>query len=232
VTSKIGLIVGAGGVLGDALAREFVSNRYTVIGMRREDSPDDCDVSKNAGIRIVRCDLQDPEDTQRRTAQIIVEHGRVDVLICNAAHLIIAPLAELALSDFESAWRTSVGSALGSIQSALPTMIKQGGGVIIFTGATASLRGGARFAAFASAKFALRGLAQSLAREYQAQGIHVAHVVIDGLLRGSHSQARFGAVDDRCIAPDHVAKTYRWLAEQEASSWTHELDIRPSGETF
>lgn len=226
--SKVVLIVGAGGVLSDALAREFGTHGYRVIGVRRQDS----NLSPNAFDQVINCDLQHSEEVRRVTTWVVAEHGRIDVLICNAAQLIVAPFTELVLADFESAWRSIVGSAIGSTQSIIPTMIKQTVGAIIFTGATASVRGGARFAAFASAKFALRGIAQSLAREYQSRGIYVIHVVIDGLLSGSASQVRFGAHSGNCIAPDQVAKTYRWLAEQEASSWTHELDIRSSGEKF
>jgi NADP-dependent 3-hydroxy acid dehydrogenase YdfG len=118
------------------------------------------------------------------------------------------------------------------VQAVLPQMVRQRSGAIVISGATASTRGAARFAAFASAKFALRGLAQSLAREYHSKGVHVAHVILDGLLRGSPSATRFGSDKDDGIDPNQVAETYRWLAEQEASSWTHELDLRPSSEKF
>jgi len=103
---------------------------------------------------------------------------------------------------------------------------------MIFSGATAATRGTARFAAFASAKFALRGLTQSLAREYQSQGIHIAHVVIDGLLGGSASIGKFGGSEERSIDPAAVAVSYRMLAEQPSSAWTLELDVRPSSERF
>ena len=135
-------------------------------------------------------------------------------------------------ADFEATWRTSVLGAVACAQAVLPGMVQCGRGALIFSGATASIRGAARFAAFAVAKFALRGLAQSLAREYHAQGVHVTHVVLDGLLRGSKSVARFGGRDKAAIDPTEVAKTYRWLAEQEQSAWTHELDLRPASEKF
>lgn len=228
MTVKNVVIVGAGGVLGEAVGREFLAGGYAVVGLRREGST----TTGDTGCRIVSCDLQDPAEVQHTVTRLVAELGRIDVLICNTAQLVIAPFAELTASNFESVWRAGVVSAIGSVQSVLPTMIDQGSGAIIFTGATASTRGSAHFAAFASAKFALRGLAQSLAREYQPRGIHVVHVVLDGLLRGSASQTRFGGDAGNCIDPNQVAKTYRWLAEQHASAWTHEVDIRPSGENF
>jgi len=103
---------------------------------------------------------------------------------------------------------------------------------VIFIGATASVRGSAKFAALAAAKFALRGFAQALARECQPQGVHVVHLVIDGLLRGSPSIARFGGSEARAIPPAEVARACRWLAAQPPSAWTHELDMRSSAERF
>jgi len=156
----------------------------------------------------------------------------VDVLICNAAHLVVAPVMELGAADFEESLRIGVGTAFHCIQAVLPAMLERGRGTLLLSGATASLRGSARFAALAAAKFALRGFAQSLARELQPQGIHVAHVVLDSLLRGSPSVQRFGGNDSRGLDPAEVARAYRWLAEQNDSAWTHELDLRPHGERF
>jgi NAD(P)-dependent dehydrogenase (short-subunit alcohol dehydrogenase family) len=228
MTSKTALIVGSGGVLGQALVQEFASNGYTVVGMRRERHGS----SSPPNFRTMSCDLGDPAATQMSVASVISELNHLDVLICNAAHMRVAPLTALVIADFDEAWRAIVGSALGGIRAALPKMAERQSGSILFSGATASIRGSARYAAFASAKFALRGLAQSLAREFQPQGIHVSHIVIDGLLRGSPSQTSRNAPPEKCIDPAHVAKQYRWLAEQDPSSWTHELDIRPSTESF
>jgi NAD(P)-dependent dehydrogenase (short-subunit alcohol dehydrogenase family) len=111
-------------------------------------------------------------------------------------------------------------------------MIAAGTGAIILTGATAGRRGNARFAAFASAKFALRGLAQSLAREYGPSGIHVAHVVLDGLIDGPQTQQRFGPARSPRMDPDAVAQAYVTLVDQDPSCWTHELDLRPFAERF
>jgi len=228
VTAKTAVIAGAGGVLGHALVREFATAGYTVVALQRGAG----ESSADRAIQRLCCDLSDATDVAGTLTKVGAEHGAVDTLIHNAAQLVVAPFAELKPADFEAAWRTSVLGAVACAQAVLPGMVQHRRGALIFSGATASIRGGARFAAFAAAKFALRGLAQSLAREYHAQGVHVAHVVPDGLLRGSKSVERFGGSDAQAIDPVEIAKTYRWLAEQERSAWTHELDLRPASEKF
>lgn len=227
MTDRSALVVGAGGVLGAALCAEFARAGYRVIGLRRSATADEA-----AGVRYVGCDLADPKATGRAASSVLAELGRVDVAVCNAAHLVIAPFGELSFEDFEESWRVSVGSAFAAARALLPSMTARGRGAFIVSGATGSRRGTARFAAFAASKFALRGLTQSLSREYQPLGVHVAHVVLDGLLRGSASAARNDAQPDQCIDPAEVATIYRMLAEQEASAWTHELDLRPKSGRF
>jgi len=111
-------------------------------------------------------------------------------------------------------------------------MVARKTGTIILTGATAGRRGGAKFAAFASAKFALRGLAQSLSREFGPQGVHVAHVVLDGLIDEAQTEQRLGPSKPTRMEPDAVARAYLNLATQHPSAWTHELDLRPFSERF
>jgi NAD(P)-dependent dehydrogenase (short-subunit alcohol dehydrogenase family) len=122
--------------------------------------------------------------------------------------------------------------AMISAQSILPHMIARGKGAIILTGATAGIRGAAQFSAFASAKFALRGLAQSLARECGPKGVHVAHVVLDGLIDEAQTDQRFGPPQSARMDPDAVASIYLELASQHPSAWTHEMDLRPFSERF
>jgi NAD(P)-dependent dehydrogenase (short-subunit alcohol dehydrogenase family) len=218
------LVVGAGGVLGVALCEEFRDAGYRVTGLRRARAQDAAET--------IACDLANPLSTWRVIDALVRERGHFDVAICNAAHLDIAPFMELALEHFDSAWRASVGTAFACARAVLPAMRTRRQGTLIMSGATASLRGSARFSAFAAAKFALRGLAQSLAREFQPEGVHVAHVVIDGVLRGSASQTRFAKSPDSSLEPRHVAAAYRQLAEQSPGAWTHELDLRPQAEKF
>jgi NAD(P)-dependent dehydrogenase (short-subunit alcohol dehydrogenase family) len=220
------LIVGGGGVLGRALTRALAEGGYTVFAMRRSASAAD------AHATVLACDLSDPDRVHDVTAAVTMEHGPIDLVVHNAAHFVSAPFENLTWTDVELGWRVGFSSAVSAVQAALPAMLDRGSGTLLFTGATASLRGSAGFAAFASTKFAIRGLAQSLAREYQPKGIHVAHIVLDGLLRGSPSVARFGGSDERSIDPDDAAQAYLWLASQPRSSWSHEVDLRPSSERF
>jgi NAD(P)-dependent dehydrogenase (short-subunit alcohol dehydrogenase family) len=131
---------------------------------------------------------------------------------------------ELEPSDMETMWRVGALGGFLLAREAARHMLPRGRGTVIFTGATASLRGGAGFAAFAGGKFALRALAQSLARELGPSGIHVAHVVLDGQVGRDPAGAK--------IDPDAVAETYLALHLQPKSAWTHELDLRPSVEKF
>ena len=117
-------------------------------------------------------------------------------------------------------------------QSVLPAMAAGNGGAMIDSGATASLRGGAKFAAFASAKFALRGLTQSLARGYQSQGIHVVHTILDGIIDTPRSRELHSLAPATMMKPEEIAQAYLALVRQPRSTWTHELDLRPASESF
>jgi NAD(P)-dependent dehydrogenase (short-subunit alcohol dehydrogenase family) len=222
------VIAGGGGVLGQALAREFAGAGYAVSALRRRADA----ATADDPVHSMPCDLRDGPATRAALAQAAAARGPVQVLVYNAAHLVIAPVSELTAQQFEESWRVGAAGAFECMQAVLPSMLARGSGTLICSGATASLRGSARFAALAAAKFALRGLVQSLARELQPQGIHVAHVVLDGLLLGSPSVQRFGGADSRSIDPAEAARAYRWLAEQNRSAWTHELDLRPHSERF
>ena len=222
------LIAGAGGVLATALADEFLAAGYAAVGLRRVGS----EPSRASAMPFVHCDLDNASATRQAVAEVLAAYGPIDILVCNTAQFVVGALSELAFEDFERAWRAAMVSAIACTQAVLPGMLERGGGAIIFSGATASIRGGARFGAFASAKFALRGFAQALAREMQARKIHVVHVILDGLLRESASALRFGGTEDTTMDPRQIARTYRWLAEQHPSAWSHEIDLRPAAEKF
>ena len=215
MSTPFALVAGSGGVLGAALEREFGGSGYTVRGLRRGD-----------------CDFADGSAVARAIAGLEELHGPVEVLLYNAGHLAIAPFLEQEPSAFEACLDAGPRGAANCARTVLPGMLKRGRGSMVFTGATASLRGSSRFAAMAAGKFGLRGLAQALAREFQPRGIHVAHVVLDGLLAGSASVSRFGGKDSQVMDPGEIAAAYRWLVEQPLSAWTHELDLRTAGEKF
>lgn len=169
---------------------------------------------------------------QAGTSCFLDHHGAPSVLIYNAHKFLIERFEDISVASFEQVWRTDTSGGFITSKKFLPAMLENGGGKVIFSGATASVRGSARFSAFASAKFALRGLAQSLAREFGPRGIHVAHVIIDGLIDGGHAQSLFDVSKDQCISPEALANAYLNLINQPKSAWTHELDLRPYNGTF
>lgn len=226
----IALITGIGPGLGVALARAFAADGYDIAGMARtarmREALSTAVAPLGALYTHLTCDVADGPAMAGILASLT---DRIEVAVHNAARLIISDLSTISAADFEDTWRVSTLGAFNLAQAVLPGMATRGRGTLIFTGATASLRGGARFSAFASAKFALRGLAQVLAREYQPKGVHVAHVVVDGLIDAPQTDVRFGPGHAR-LSPDAVAKTYLQLARQDRSVFTHELDLRPGTE--
>ena len=141
-------------------------------------------------------------------------------------HIVAVGKTTGALEELDDRIQAKVG------QSTLAPMVDANGGTFIVSGATASLRGGAKFAAFASAKFALRGLTQSLAREYQPQGVHVCHTILDGIIDTERSRDLHSLDPAKMMKPDDIADAYWQLAHQPRSTWTHELDLRPASEGF
>ena len=223
----LALVSGAGPGLGVAVARRFLEEGYRVVGLARRRPPD-----MPAGLEQCDLDLSDAAAVGAALDGIFARHGPPAVVVHNPATLVIGPFLETAPEEFEACWRAMTHSAVLVLRRAIPAMLERGGGSVIVSGATASLRGGARFAAFASAKFALRGLSQSLAREFQGQGIHVVHVVLDGILDTERSRDLHGIDGSRMMKPDEVAEVYLQLVGQPSSVWSHEIDLRPMSESF
>lgn len=157
------------------------------------------------------------------------EFGPIDILICHASASAWSGIKKLTAEQFEQAWRVTVLGAFLCCKEAARDMIKAGRGVILFTGATSAIRGRQGALDFSSAKFGLRGLADSLARELWPQGIHVAHLVIDGVIGEAGALAATG---DPLLDPDAIADSYWTLANQERGAWTFEMDLRPNREDF
>ena len=227
------LVTGIADGLGASIAAAFAVAGYDVLGLARS--------SKSAGrvgSLVARagstythlcCDLTRAADV----AATLESHvSGVSVVIHNAHKLLIKSFDQIDVAEFEGTWRVTCLGAITVARLVLPHMVAAGKGTIILTGATAGLRGNAGFSAFASAKFALRGLAQSLAREYGPSGIHVAHVVLDGLIDEPQTERRFGPAQSMRMDPDAVAQTYVNLVDQDPPCWTHELDLRPFTERF
>ena len=222
------VIVGVGPGLGSALARRFAKAGYvTVLAARHPErlAPVVRAIEAAGGrAQVHDCDATDKNQVKSLFAGALQEYGAVEVAIYNAGSWRQAPIAELTAEDYEKVWRTNAFGGFLVGREAARVMGPQGRGTILFTGATASMRGGAGFAAFAGGKFALRALAQSMARELGPKGIHVAHVVIDGQIGRDK--------DARQLDPDAIAEAYHALHVQPRSAWTHELDLRPWAERF
>lgn len=234
----ITLIAGIGEGLGVSLAAAFAADGHDVVGLSRSDratGPATEAVAVAAGrYSHLVVDLTDDAAT---AAAIAPFADRVEVLVHTAHTLLIRPFLETAPAEFEAVWRTGFLGAVHAARAVLPAMVERGNGTIVLAGATASVRAGARFAAFASAKFALRALAKSLAREFGPAGIHVAHLVLDGLIDEPQTDGRFGTAEDGPsgngrMDPDAIAAACLALARQPRSAWTQELDLRPSTEKF
>ena len=220
---SLAIVAGAGPGLGKALQQRLSAGGYHAVGLTRSA----VDTDKDRAI-----DLTNIEQVQSVLQELIARYGVPEIVIHNPAHLVIQPLSLTTLADFENSWRSMVASAFVMAQVVMPVMVKAGQGAFIVSGATASLRGGAKFSAFASAKFALRGLAQSLAREFQPSGIHVVHAILDGIIDTQQSRELHGMDAQRMMKPEDIAEVYWQLAHQPSSAWTHEVDLRPYSETF
>lgn len=222
---KSALVAGAGAGLGQALLARFEHGGLTPVGLGR--TPPDKAIGEFHSL-----DLSDTQVVPSTIDRIIAAHGPPAIVVHNTAELVIAPFAETTLDDYQRTWTSMVQTAVLLAQSVLPPMIGAGGGTFIVSGATASLRGGAKFSAFASAKFALRGLTQSLAREHQPSGVHVAHAILDGIINTGRSRSLHGLDPARMMNPADIAEAYWQIAQQPRSTWTHEFDLRPSSESF
>jgi NAD(P)-dependent dehydrogenase (short-subunit alcohol dehydrogenase family) len=223
---KIVLIGGMGEGLGSALAHCFASKNYRVIGLNRSTSS-----QFEEEIIQLTVDLSEQKQVEHAIEHIKLTHGVPDVFIHNAAELLIAPLEKTSADQFEQCWRAGTLSAFLLSKELLPAMAKKGG-TAIFTGATASIRGGNQFCAFSAAKFALRGLVQSLARQYQSSGLHIAHILIDGIIDTAKSRQLHSLPGEQMLNPIDIAEWYWQLTQQPKSAWTHELDLRPYLEKF
>ncbi len=232
--------VGAPRGLGAASARVFASAGHPVLiaGRSAEKLRAAADSIAELGgtVRIEVGDVTKAADVARFVANA-EEMGPLVVAVQNAGGNRPSPFLKVTPEVFEEHWRSHAFAGFLLGQAVLPNMLRRGNGTIIFTGATGSLRGSANFSPFAAAKAALRMVAQSLAREFGPQGIHVAHVVVDGVIEGARVLARDPTIKERfgpdgMLNPDAIASVYLMLHRQHRSAWTHELDVRPWSEKF
>ena len=221
------LIVGAGRGLSASLARRFAGAGLRV-ALAARDASKLAPLCTETGASAFACDAQDEAQVARLFEAVERQMGVPDVVAYNASARARGPFTTLAAEDVR---RTLIVSAFGAFlvaQRAVPAMLAQGFGAILLTGASASVKGYAESAPFAMGKFALRGLAQSMARELAPKGIHVAHFVIDGAIRPSGRDDPTNAMLD----PDAIADTYMHVLAQARSAWTWEVELRPWVERF
>ena len=235
--TKVVAVVGVGPGLGRALAVRFARGGFSVALVARQDAslrPVQTEIEGAGGaVRSYVCDATNEQSVGATFARIREELGVPEALLYNAGAFKAGGILELSATDFEQAWRVNCLGGLLAAQAVVPGMLERGGGSILYTGATASLRGSARFAGLAVGKFGLRALAQSMARELGPQGIHVAHVVIDGGIDSPRARTMFPGRDPQTfLAPMAIAETYWNLHAQDPSTWSQEIDLRPSVEKF
>ncbi|WP_234193047.1 SDR family oxidoreductase [Pseudacidovorax sp. NFM-22] len=241
------LIVGAGDATGGAIARAFAREGYAACVTRRSAdklAPLVAQIQADGGTaHAFGSDARKEEEVVALVEQIEATIGPIEVMVFNiGANVPESILTETARKYFK-VWEMACFSGFLNAREVARRMVARplptGGqrGTILFTGATASLRGGANFAAFSGAKMALRALAQSMARELGPQGIHVAHTIIDGaidteFIRSNFPERYARKAEDGILNPEHIAAAYVMLHRQPRDAWTHELDLRPWIENF
>ena len=234
------IIIGAGPGLGSSLARKFAKEGHHVFVVRRERHSEElnslCDEIKESGgsATAIPSDAREEEQVISLFSEV-AKSGPIDCVVFNIGANVFFSIEETTSRVFRKIWE--MGTFAGFLVGREAAKHMKDKGTIIFTGATASMRGGSGFAAFSSAKFGLRAVAQSLARELGPKGIHVAHTVIDGAIDHPWIKENFPDIYklkevDGILNPDDIAEAYYNLHLQEKTAWTHELDLRPYMEKF
>ena len=239
--TKVALVVGAGDATGGAIARRFAREGYTVcITRRKVEKLDDLVAAIEAeggSVRAFGSDARREEAAVALIEEIERDIGPIDVAVYNIGGNVRFPITETTSRVYFKVWEMCALGGFLMGREVAKAMIPRGHGSILFTGATASMRGGEGYAAFAGGKHALRALAQSMARELGPKGIHVAHVVIDGAIDTQFIAEMFPEAyalkdQDGILNPEHIAEAYLMLHNQPRSAWTFEMDMRPWMETW
>jgi len=237
------LVLGAGAPngVGGAVSATFAAagHRVVVAGRAQEKIDQTAIAIRNAGgeADALACDVTSEAELDGVFEHVRKIGGPVASVIYNAGANAPIPFDEITSAQFEAFWRVGFMGGFHAAKRAMPLLARQGAGSMLFTGASASLRGKPNFAHFSAAKGALRNLSQALAREYGPKGVHVAHIVIDGVVNGERAQSLFGAYlddlgEDGALDPAAVAEAFLMVHNQHRSAWTHELDLRPFKEAW
>jgi NAD(P)-dependent dehydrogenase (short-subunit alcohol dehydrogenase family) len=242
-TKGVCLVIGAGDGVGGALARAFANDGHPVCITRRARNLEQleglaADLRRHGGAaHAFGVDAREEADMIALFDRIEAQIGPLEVVVFNIGANVRFGLVDTTARVFTKVWEMACFAGFIAGREAARVMLPRGRGSILFTGATASMRGREGFAAFAAAKAGLRAVAQSAARELGPKGIHVAHIVVDGAIDGVFTRANRADVgsllaEDRILKPDEIAGNFVWLHKQPRSAWTHELDLRPWAETW
>ncbi|AMN42490.1 SDR family NAD(P)-dependent oxidoreductase [Rhodoplanes sp. Z2-YC6860] len=224
------LIVGAGSGLSASLARAL-SGEGVKLALAARSTADLAGLAQETGAVLFPCDASKPVDVEKLFADLDRGFGAPEIVVFNPSYRTRGPVAELDPAEVEKSLMVSAFGGFLVAQQAVRRMLPKGHGCIVFTGASASVKGYAQSAPFAMGKFALRGLAQSMARELHPKGVHVAHVIIDGGIK-SERRAEPQGKSESLLDPDAIAATYLSVIRQPKSAWSHEVEVRPWVETF
>lgn len=241
--AEAALIIGAGDDTGGAIAKAFAREGYVACLVRRPrhlaqlEALAETIAAEGHKVRAFGVDAREEEAMIALVAEIERDIGPIRVAVFNIGANVRYPITEMTAQVYRKVWEMACFAGFLMGREVAKHMLEHGEGTILFTGATASLRGGASFSAFAGAKHALRALAQSMARELGPKNVHVAHVVIDGAIDSNFIRENMPNVDaarlaEGILSPDDIAKNYVWLHRQPRSAWTHELDLRPWSEKW
>lgn len=227
---RIALIVGTGSGLSAALARRFAhENLQVALASRHPDRL--ASLCAETGAASFACEASEPEEVAGLFDAVVASLGEPDVVVYNASARARGPITTLVPDEVAHALAVSAFGGFLVGQQAARLMVPKQSGAILFTGASASVKGYAKSAGFAMGKFALRGLAQSMARELSPLGVHVAHFVIDGVIRSAERRPTPDAPDS-LLDPDAIAAAYWQVLRQPRSAWTWEMELRPWVEPF
>ena len=240
--TKVALVIGAGDATGGAVARRFAREGYVACVTRRTADkllPLVAEIKAEGGMAHgFGSDARQEDEMVSLIATIERDIGPIEVAVFNVGGNVRFPIRETTVRVYTKVWEMCALGGFLMGREVAKAMVPRGRGTILFTGATASMRGGNGFSAFAGGKHALRALAQSMARELGPEGIHVAHVVIDGGIDTAFTQQRRGEryaelkANYGILDPEAIAENYWNLHRQQRSAWTQELDLRPWSETW
>lgn len=230
---RVCAVIGVGPGNGAALARRFADDNYAVALLSRSTKTTGQLASELEGAKAFTCDVSDAASVASALAKVREELGEVDVVIFNAGSGVFGALDDVSAADFEASWRVNALGLFLVAKEVVPAMEAKGSGSIIVIGATASRRGVARTTAFAPAKAAQRSLCESLARQLGPKGIHVALIIVDGVVDLPRTrEAMKGKADDFFVKPSGVADIAAHLVSQHPSAWSFEVEARPFGEKW